>query len=623
MEKKYTSANTVHSNTSRMQPKCRSTYKNARNFQSLKKGKQPKQQQLVGFSSSSPSASSSAGQDTSSAGPSTAGLENQSTSYDASCTASAPSTPSVSRSSSQSFYFDTIDDETQQKADESLARAIYATGSTLSLTSNVYWQRFFKVIRPAYSPPTRHALDTNLLEAEYVRVQDKVNEAIQNADCIAVISDGWSNIRGEGIINYILSTPKPVFYKSTDTKDKRHTAAYIADELINVITELGSHKVFALVTDNAANMKAAWVIVKDTFPHITPIGCAAHGLNLLLGDIMGLQTMQTLYKKAKKVVKHVKNRQVISATFSAKQKQKKKATTSLQLPSKTRWGGTVIMYNSLVEGKESLQELAIMESLDVDADIRKVLLDNDVFWARIINSLKVLEPVASAIEKIESDEALLSDVQRSFADLKKKITDALPESPLLQAEERSVAEFIGSRHDFCIKPIHAAANMLDPKCRGSDLDDEQINDAYGVISALARHLHLDEGKVLASLAKFRAKDGLWKGEAVWSSAEHISSATWWKGLCSSEAISPIASVVLQIPPTSAASERNWSMFGMTHTKLRNRLTNERVDKLVAIRSNLKLFEPTQDVSTQLESDEDTDIVLSSAESEDATTANDN
>ena len=67
-------------------------------------------------------------------------------------------------------------------------------------------------------------------------------------------------------------------------------------------------------------------------------------------------------------------------------------------------------------------------------------------------------------------------------------------------------------------------------------------------------------------------------------------------------LSPIASVILQIPPTSAAPERNWSLFGNTHTKVRNRLTNDRVEKLVAIRFNLKLFEPNADVSTQLDYD---------------------
>ena len=123
--------------------------------------------------------------------------------------------------------------------------------------------------------------------------------------------------------------------------------------------------------------------------------------------------------------------------------------------------------------------------------------------------------------------------------------------------------------------------MLDPKYAGkSILSGAEINKAYGVITTVSRHLGLDEGKVLGSLAKYTSKQGLWDGDAIWQSCQHISSATWWKGLCGSEALSPVASIILQIPPTSAASERNWSLFGNTHTKARNRLTITRVEKLV-------------------------------------------
>jgi hypothetical protein len=66
---------------------------------------------------------------------------------------------------------------------------------------------------------------------------------------------------------------------------------------------------------------------------------------------------------------------------------------------------------------------------------------------------------------------------------------------------------------------------------------------------------------------------------------------------------PVASIILQIPPTSATSERNWSLFGNTHTKARNRLTNTRIEKLVTIAENVGLFEPDNEPSsTMLERD---------------------
>jgi hypothetical protein len=46
-----------------------------------------------------------------------------------------------------------------------------------------------------------------LLDAEFNRVQVKVKQIIEKADCIAIISGGWSNVCGQGIINFIISTP--------------------------------------------------------------------------------------------------------------------------------------------------------------------------------------------------------------------------------------------------------------------------------------------------------------------------------------------------------------------------------------------------------------------------------
>lgn len=103
--------------------------------------------------------------------------------------------------------FDSMDERSQRNADECFARAMYATGSPLMLTSNVYWKRFLNVLRPAYTPSTSHALSTHLLDGEFNRVQAKVKQTIDKAECISVISDGWSNVREQGIINYIVTTP--------------------------------------------------------------------------------------------------------------------------------------------------------------------------------------------------------------------------------------------------------------------------------------------------------------------------------------------------------------------------------------------------------------------------------
>lgn len=519
-----------------------------------------------------------------------------------------PFSPSATSSTLGELFIDTMDDRSQQYADECLARALYATGSPLMLIDNVYWRRFFSIFHPAYTPPTRLALSTHLLDAEFNRVQGKVRETIEKAECVAVISDGWSNTRGEGMISYIVATPLPVFFKSTDTKGNVYTSSYIANELKAVINELGPNKVVAVVTDNAANMKAAWAQVEETFPHITPIGCMSHGLNLLLNDIMGLRSMETLYKRAKQVVKYVKDTQVVAATYSYKQKAKKK-NTILELQDIARSSRVVIMYNSLLEGKDSLQEMAVSQSLNVETSIRETLLD-DGFWERVVSSLKLLSPVTSAIEQIEGDDAALSDVLMLFVVLQDKISIALPTSMLLQADEKAVVESMERCQEFCVKPIHAAAYILDPKHVGKQmLSGEQINSAYYVISTLSRHLSLEEGKVLGSLAKFSTKQGLWRVDGIWESCQHISAATWWKGLCASEPLSPVASMILQIPPTSSVTECNRSHFSTT--EMCNDLASDRVQKWVAVQANLKHFEPSKEECAYMDRDKGGPMKVSS------------
>ena len=54
-------------------------------------------------------------------------------------------------------------------------------------------------------------------------------------------------------------------------------------------------------------------------------------------------------------------------------------------------------------------------------------------------------------------------------------------------------------------------------------------------------------------------------------------------------LSDVAIRVLSTPATSAASERNWSTFGFIYSKLRNRLHEKRVEKIVYLFWNLRIL----------------------------------
>ncbi|KAM6453426.1 uncharacterized protein PHA67_019283 [Liasis olivaceus] len=513
-------------------------------------------------------------------------------------------------------FIDKMRPENQEKIDHALARAIYASGSALSITENAYWQEAFKLLRPSYHLPSRHSLSKPLLESEYEHVMESVQGKISEALCLAVLTDGWTNVWGEGIINFVITTPQPVFYRSIETGENRHTAEYITSEICAVLEKIESGKVFALLTDNASNMKAAWEIIMDKYPHITAIGCASHGLNLLLSDFMKLDTFQRIYRNAKEVIKYVKATHVVTAVFKKKQEEEnpQNKIVTLNLCSKTRWGGVVISFESLLKNKEALQARVIIEDLKIPRNIRNTVLDEDVFWVQLQNSLQILTPIFSAIRSSEPDTALLSEIPNHMPMIKTSVFENLSASPLTTAEKTKVKDFIKKREEFCCHPIHAAANLLDPRFKGNGVSDENTAAAFDWITKQAAHLGPDVGKILSNVAEYRISSGIWARNAFWDSAKHIPPATWWQGLCTTQPLIPLASRLLQISASSAACERIWSVFVNIHTKSRNKLTCERVEKLVSIHANLTFLE-VHEKNDKEEEEEETENDSSSSENE--------
>ncbi len=508
------------------------------------------------------------------------------------------------------FLIDSVDQRSQAYADECLARAVYATSSSLTLTDNIYWKRFFSVLRPAYCPPTREALSSHLLDFEFDRVQSQVHEAIGKADCVTIMCSGWSKTKESGTVIYIVATPVPLFYKCTKTKEA-HASTYIAEEIKSVINEVGPQKVFAVVTDDAPEMEAAWAQVEESFPHVSAIGCTACGVRQIYDDVVAQPSMKALCKRAEQVVRYVREQKILAETFrcwrNIKTKNHTADGTTLVLPLSSEWTDVVSMFNSLLEGQNSLQDMAVSPFLDVTASFRATLQDA-AFWKGLSSSRNLLYLIGNYINYMQREDASLSHVVDMFSQIRYNIGSSMLGSVLSSAEQKAVMASLDKCQKFCVKPIHAAAYMLDPKHAGQrTLSGEQINRAYYVISNLSHHLNLDEGKVLASFAKFSAKQGLWKGAGIWSSCQHVSASTWWKGLCSSEPLSAVASAILQIPPTTGACEGVQSRF--SNKKLQDHLSADRVQKLVGVQVNLNLFEPNDCDFAPLESEEERKVTF--------------
>ena len=89
---------------------------------------------------------------------------------------------------------------------------------------------------------------------------------VAEGDAVAIMCGGWSNIRHEPIINFLLSEPQFVFWKSVHTEMQSHTGEYIAEVVSGVIDEVKREcgkMPIALVTDNASYVKKSWKLLGE------------------------------------------------------------------------------------------------------------------------------------------------------------------------------------------------------------------------------------------------------------------------------------------------------------------------------------------------------------------------
>ena len=79
-------------------------------------------------------------------------------------------------------------------------------------------------MNPSFKVPSRREVSGTLLsqedEATTARVLDRIKAAEPRS--LTLVTDGWTDVNGDSVINYIVCDPKPMFFDSVAPKE-RHT----------------------------------------------------------------------------------------------------------------------------------------------------------------------------------------------------------------------------------------------------------------------------------------------------------------------------------------------------------------------------------------------------------------
>lgn len=175
------------------------------------------------------------------------------------------------------------------------------------------------------------------------------------------------------------------------------------------------------------------------------------------------------------------------------------------LPVQTRWGYVVVFLNSLLTNKQIIRLLNIDKRCEKDISQKvKQLITNDIFWDKIKNLHNFLKPIAYQITKIESDKPQMSVIPKIFIEIMKQYENCIENVPCLKFEKETIKNKLQLRKEFSVKPIHLAANVLDPTYFGKQLTPGENIDAATFIHKLSKVcVGIDECKVMNDFAQLK------------------------------------------------------------------------------------------------------------------------
>jgi hypothetical protein len=72
---------------------------------------------------------------------------------------------------------------------------------------------------------------------------------------------------------------------------------------------------------------------------------------------------------------------------------------------------------------------------------------------------------------------------------------------------------------------------------------------------------------------------------AWEQVDKMNAMAWWEAWFSDFLLSKVVKTLDKVPLTSTATERNWSLRGAIHTKVRNRMKVSTASQITFIKHN--------------------------------------
>ncbi|GET55642.1 ribonuclease H-like domain-containing protein [Rhizophagus irregularis DAOM 181602=DAOM 197198] len=437
--------------------------------------------------------------------------------------------------------------------DRVITKAYVMCNIPFSTIDNPWFIDMIKALEPGYDPPLRRVLNGTLLEAELSRVNARVNNELEKESNFTITLDGWTDPRGNSLWAFILLTPsrKEYLLQLEDLSKNSHTTEYLSKVINDIICKVGISKIVAIVSDNAANVAGARRLIMNEYPSIINIRCIAHCINLISSDIVKVDQVKCLVKRANILTRYFKNSTLASTWLKEAIDAKNIAGGGLKTYIETRWMTVHECTSSVYRLKDALLHVLDNHEREISNEAVKAILKKRGFFDDIRILSDILKPIKKAILMLEGSNVTLADcylhLLRIAAFFKSMPTDDYKElrNSCISIFNKRYKEFdediylLG--HGMCNNQFE----QLDAQLRAYFDNSEPYNASYSV---------------------------------------HDTAYHWWNSIVDGKFsfLSRLAKVIFSITPHSASCERLFSAMGWLFGKRRINLQPETIETMAKI-----------------------------------------
>ncbi|GJW83476.1 hypothetical protein Tco_0156621 [Tanacetum coccineum] len=214
--------------------------------------------------------------------------------------------------------------------------------------------------------------------------------------------------KGRCLINFLVNCPTgTIFLKSIDASEHVKDAQLIVKMINEVIEDVGEENILQFITDNGSNFKVAGVILEEQHPKLFWTPCAAHCVNLMIGDIgEKIPKIKSALSDARAVVVYIYNHGRILNMMRKLTKNKE-----LHRSCVTRFATQFYTLKSVHENRHHLQVLFVSEQWTKSNFAKKVvgkrverIVAKQEVWDNVYLACQVLAPLVNLVWLVDTEE---------------------------------------------------------------------------------------------------------------------------------------------------------------------------------------------------------------------------